>query len=131
MQEFSQWITPALLRLDGVDRRLDGVEKHLDEVDKRFDETGQRFDEVVRELGGQRERMASSPWLNPASHRDGRRARLTRREEGAYWPYATDEQRSAAGMRRPSNAAGLLPRTARLEGSLEGFVAGRGDRDAA
>ena len=25
----------------------------------------------------------------PASHRDGRGARLTRRDEGAYWPYST------------------------------------------
>ena len=78
MQEFSQWVTPALLVTLFVWLRVDMREFRRDEVDKRFDETGQRFDEVVRELGGQRERMASSPWLNPASHRDGRRARLTR-----------------------------------------------------
>ena len=52
----------------------------------------------------------NSPWRNPASHRDKRGARLTRREEGAYRPCATDEQRSSAGMRCPSNAAGISPR---------------------
>ena len=31
-----------------------------------------------------------SPWWNLASHRERRGARLTRREEGAYWAYATD-----------------------------------------
>ena len=34
---------------------------------------------------------------SPASHRDRRGARLTRREEGEYWVYSTDEQRSQPG----------------------------------
>ena len=50
---------------------------------------------------------------SPASHRDGRRARLTRREEGAYRPYATDEQRRQAGCDARRMQRGLLPRAAR------------------
>ena len=38
----------------------------------------------------------NSPWWNPASRRERRGARLTRREEGAYWAYVTDEQRRQA-----------------------------------
>ena len=34
---------------------------------------------------------------SPASHRDRRGARLTRREEGEYREYSTDEQRSQPG----------------------------------
>ena len=78
---------------------------------------------------------------NPASHRDGRGARLTRREEGASSradpessspvpsrdrPYATDEQRSSAGMRRPSKAAGISPRAVkgRLPADSTGMTRG-------
>ena len=35
------------------------------------------------------------------------------RDEGAYWAYSTEEQRSPRGMHRRSNAAGLLPRAPR------------------
>ena len=58
---------------------------------------------------------------NPASHRDRPyqcRARLTRREEGAYSQYVTDEQRSSGGMHGRSNAAGLLPQAASVRHSL-------------
>ena len=41
--------------------------------------------------------LASSPWRNPALHRERRGARLTRRDEGEYWAYLTEEQRSQAG----------------------------------
>ena len=50
---------------------------------------------------------------SPASHRDGRCARLARRDEGANREFSTEEQRSPGGMQRPSNAVGLSPRTAR------------------
>ena len=59
----------------------------------------------------------NSPWWNPASHRERRGARLTRREEGAYWAYATDEQRRQAGCiaarmqrRPPPRAVKVLSR---------------------
>ena len=42
--------------------------------------------------------MASCPRRDPASRRERRGARLTRREEGAYWVYATDEQRNRASV---------------------------------
>ena len=58
------------------------------------------------------EDSASSLWQNPASHRDRGGARLTRREEGAYSQYVTDEQRSSGGMHRRSNAVGVLPQAA-------------------
>ena len=51
-----------------------------------------------------------SPWWNPASHRERRGARLTRREEGAYWAYATDEQRRQAGCIAARMQRGLSPR---------------------
>ena len=54
----------------------------------------------------------SSPWWNPALHRERRGARLTRREEGAYWAYATDEQRSQAGCIAARMQRGLSPRAA-------------------
>ena len=40
---------------------------------------------------------------------------MTRREEGAYSQYVTDEQRSSGGMHPRSNAVGLLPQSARPE----------------
>ena len=44
---------------------------------------------------------------NPALHREQRGARLTRREEGAYWAYVTDPRTTqSGGMHRCSNAAG-------------------------
>ena len=52
----------------------------------------------------------SSPWWNPASHRERRGARLTRREEGAYWAYATDEQRRQAGCIAARMQRGPPPR---------------------
>ena len=55
---------------------------------------------------------ASSPWWNPASHRERRGARVARRDEGPYWAYSTEEQRSPRGTHRRSNAAGLSPRAA-------------------
>ena len=51
----------------------------------------------------------SSLWWNPASHRERQGGRLTRREEGAYSQYVTDEQRSSGGMHRRSNAARVSP----------------------
>ena len=42
-------------------------------------------------------RGASSPWWNPASHRERRGARLARRDERAYRPYVSEEQRSQTG----------------------------------
>ena len=54
--------------------------------------------------------VLSSPWQNPALHRERRGACLTRREEGAYWAYATEEQRSQAGCIAGRMRRGLLPR---------------------
>ena len=51
---------------------------------------------------------------NPALHRERRGARLTRREEGAYWAYATADCKQSVrttqsgGMHRRSNAAGTF-----------------------
>ena len=56
----------------------------------------------------------NSPWWNPASHRERRGARLTRREEGAYWAYATDEQRRQAGCIAARMQRGLSPRAVKL-----------------
>ena len=60
--------------------------------------------------------MSGSLWQNPASHREPPvsmpRPAGTRREEGTYSQYVTDEQRSSGGMHRRSNAAGLLPQAA-------------------
>ena len=47
---------------------------------------------------------------SPASHRDGRRARLTRREEGAYRAICDRRTTPSGGMRRPRMQRGLLPR---------------------
>ena len=47
---------------------------------------------------------------SPALHRERRGARLTRREEGAYWAYVTDEQRSQAGCIAARMQRGLSPR---------------------
>ena len=55
-------------------------------------------------------RTHCSPWWNPASHRERRGARLTRREEGAYWAYATDEQRRQAGCIAARMQRRLSPR---------------------
>ncbi len=38
---------------------------------------------------------------------------MARRDEGPYWAYSTEEQRSPRGMHRRSNAAGLSPRAVR------------------
>ena len=54
--------------------------------------------------------LPSSPWWNPALHRERRGARLTRREEGAYWAYVTDEQRSQAGCIAARMQRGFSPR---------------------
>ena len=59
--------------------------------------TSRPMDPTSRRRPANRRGRASSPWWNPAGRRDGRGARLTRREEGAYWAYATDEQRRQAG----------------------------------
>ena len=56
----------------------------------------------------------NSPWWNPASHRERRGARLTRREEGAYWAYATDEQRRQAGCIAARMQRGLSPRAVKV-----------------
>ena len=64
-------------------------------------------------LGNQ---VLSSPWWNPASYRERRGARLTRREEGAYWAYATDEQRRQAGCIAARMQRGLSPRAVRSLG---------------
>ena len=48
---------------------------------------------------------ASSPWQKSREHRDRRGARLTRREEGEYREYLTDEQR-----RQPGCIVGRMPR---------------------
>ena len=61
------------------------------------------------------DRMASSLWQDPVSHRERPGARLTRRDEGAYSAYVTEEQRSSGGMHGRSNAAGLLPQAARCQ----------------
>ena len=45
-------------------------------------------------------RPYSSPWWNPALHREWRGARLTRREEGAYWVYCNRGLQAV----RPNNA---------------------------
>ena len=42
-------------------------------------------------------RARSARGETPAQHRDGRGARRSRREEGEYREYSTDEQRRAAG----------------------------------
>ena len=58
-----------------------------------------------------------SPWWNPASYRERRGARLTRREEGAYWTYATDEQRRQAGCIAARMQRGLSPRAVDVGGA--------------
>ena len=65
-------------------------------------------DDVARDV--YRAACVNSPWWNPASHRERRSARLTRREEGAYWAYATDEQRRQAGCIAARMQRGLSPR---------------------
>ena len=44
--------------------------------------------------------VPGSPWRNPALHRERRGARLTRREEGAYWAYGNRGLQAV----RPNNA---------------------------
>ncbi len=50
----------------------------------------------------------------PAPRREQRGACLTRREEGAYWAYATDARRSQAGCIAARMQRGLPPRAARM-----------------
>ena len=47
------------------------------------------------------------------SHRDGRGARPTKRDEGAYWAYSTKEQRGQTGCIARRMQRGLLPRAVR------------------
>ena len=47
------------------------------------------------------------------SHRDGRGARPTKRDEGAYWAYSTEEQRGQTGCIARRMQWGLLPRAVR------------------
>ncbi len=76
----------------------DGVERSERRVHERAMETIFGTVEVER-LGYARAGHESLHPL-PASHRERRGARLTRREEGAYWAYATDEQRSHGSRER-------------------------------
>ena len=55
----------------------------------------------------------SSPWWNPALHRERRGARLARRDERAYQGICERGATQPAGMDRRSNAAGVSPRAAR------------------
>ena len=71
----------------------------------------------------------SSPWWNPASHRERRGARLTRREEGAYWAYATDEQRRQAGCIAARMQRGPPPRAVRASGTKPNALAAAGPGD--
>ena len=54
----------------------------------------------------------SSPWRNPALHRERRGARLARRDERAYQGICERGATQPAGMDRRSNAAGVSPRAA-------------------
>ena len=51
-----------------------------------------------------RPRALSSPWQKSREHRDRDCARRTRRSEGAYREYVTEEQRSPRTMQTRSNA---------------------------
>ena len=54
--------------------------------------------------------------LAGALHRERRGARLTRRDEGEYWAYLTEEQRSQAGCIAARMQRGLSPRADRRRG---------------
>ena len=75
---------------------------------------GEALDRRLNTMAGQRFHNLNSPWWNPALHREWRGARLTRREEGAYWAYATDEQRSQAGCVATRMQWELSPRAVKL-----------------
>ena len=56
---------------------------------------------------------------SPALHRDGRRARLTRREEGAYRAICDRRTTPSGGMRRPANAGGTFATGCKVQDWLE------------
>ena len=102
-----------------VNGRIDDLRSEVAELraDVRGLDTRLRTVEITLGKVGQRLATLAARGESPASHRDGRRARLTRREEGAYWPYATDERRCQAGCDARRMQRGLLPRAAKAAAS--------------
>ncbi len=93
-----------------------GAETTETDADGRFTVTLAAGDAALRIAA---DGYLDSPWWNPASHRERRGARLTRREEGAYWAYATDEQRRQAGCIAARMQRGLSPRAVEAAAAVD------------
>ncbi len=118
MPDLSQWLTPALLvglfawlRLDirelrrELGGRIDGVNARVDAVNSRFDDVNKRFDDVNSRFDDVNKRFDDV---------NKRFDDVNKRFDGVTRELADQRERMA-----------------KLEGSLEGFLAGRRDRDAA
>ena len=104
MEAFTPWLTPALVVALIAWLRSELISR-TDKLDKRFDSIDKRFDGIDKRFDG-----------------------VDKRFDGVGKRFDGVGKRFDGVIRE---IADLRERMARLEGALEGFLAGRRDRDAA
>ncbi len=106
-------ITAVLVLVGRMDRQTDQMNQRFDGVNQRFDDVNQRFDDVNESVN---------------QRFDGVNQRFDDFSESVNQRFDGVNRRFDAMSRE---FADLRERMARLEGALEGFIAGRRDRDVA
>ena len=134
MEQLPLWLTPALvlgmfvwLRVmirdlkENVNARMKELSGRMSELSDRVDETNRRIDSVAAETNRRIDKLVAET----NQRFDHVIAEMNRRFEvfAAEMHKRFDEVHRVLGENRE--------RMAKLEGSLEGFLAGRRDRDAA